>query len=85
VLFLHSPAPERIGEGVAAGPGQWREGLSVKHTRLLEPGFPTGCHAMGVGNGRDGHGAGREAGALLDEAWRRWDDARSSAKRPPPP
>ena len=75
MLFLHSPVPDRVGESIAAGPGQRRESLSVENTRLLEAGLPTGRHAMGVGDGWDGHGASRKSGAGLDVAWRGGDEA----------
>ena len=51
-------------------------------TRLLVPRFPTGRHAMRIGDGRDGNSACRKRRTTLDIARWRGNDARASRRSP---
>jgi hypothetical protein len=63
-------------------PCQQGQSLGVQtEAGLPIPDFPMGCHAMRVGDRRDGNNTGRKLRTTLDIAQGRWDDAGVSRRR----
>jgi hypothetical protein len=67
IFLFHGATPMRISKCIAASPGNWRQTLSMKNTRLNVSRLPTSHHTMVVVNRCDGYSTNRRT--IFDIPW----------------
>jgi hypothetical protein len=67
IFIFHGATPVRISKGVAAGPGNWRQSLSMQNSWLNVSRLPTSHHAMAVVNRCNGYSTNRRS--IFDKPW----------------